>query len=302
MNIIYCYNDNNDKWVDEQMKYLFTSILSLLENNENVNIYIIYYKFSSKNISRFKNFFSKYMKNINIIKCPEKYYETIKYMQSKSIDTNEAVFLRLLIGDLLPNNLDRVMYIDSDTIINKSILEFYNSPFDGNCLQVILDEKNFRLNKEKELSLIIDSYFNAGVLLINFSKIKDTLLDDSMKIFTNYGHKNFFADQDALNVLYNGKTKISSNYYNYLVQNKFDKNATIYHFAGNGRILRNQYCLIDLGYKTIFWNYFDKTYWKNWRPKYDLAMFSIYLIYLIFPKSFLNLINNLLLKMNIGVK
>gem|GEM_PF-7074012 len=89
MNIVYCFNDNKNKEDTEQIKLLFTSLLSLIINNINITVYIIYLDFNKKNLKLFNTFFKDNLSNIHLIKFPKKYYNELNFMIEQSIPTNK---------------------------------------------------------------------------------------------------------------------------------------------------------------------------------------------------------------------
>lgn len=293
MNIVYCFNDNYDNKDKEQIMLLSSSLVSLFENNKNndLNIFIIYDNFNNENLNKFKKDFNENLSKITFIKFPKKYEDDINFMIEKSVAANKWTFLRLFIWELLPKNIDKVLYLDTDTIINKSLYDLYtNSDFENKILQVVLDNnKLFSEQKEKEFNLIKNSYFNAWIFFLNLSKVRISLLKDSLLVCKNY--KNLFADQDILNIVYNKSIKIISNKYNYIVNNKFNDDVFIYHYAAMWKILKIRPSLISKKYKNIFWYYFDKTIYKKYRPKIKISHILTYIIYNIIPKKILLFLN-----------
>jgi len=293
MNIVYCFNDNHNLDDKEQIMLLSTSLISLFENHKNTNldIFILYSSFNEDNLSSFRNYFSKYLDKINFIKFPEKFNENINFLMSKSVKANKWTFLRLFIWEILPKTIDKILYLDTDTIINKSLFNFYStSEFEGKSLQVILDNnKLFSEEKEKVLGLKRNTYFNAWIFFINLKKVRKTLLKNSLEVCKN--HNNLFADQDILNIAYNNSIKIIPNKYNYIVNNTYSNDVFIYHYAAMWKILKISPSLISSQYKRTFWYYFDKTIYKEYRPKIKIPHIITFIIYNILPNKLLLLLN-----------
>lgn len=294
MNVVYCFNDNYDYNDKEQISYLFISLISLLKNNPKINIYIIYLNFNQDNFALFKDYFKKNSHQIHLIKFPNKYENNLNEMMSLSCKTNAGTFLRLFIGELLPKNIEHVLYIDTDTIINKSLNEFFKLKEDNIKIVAIREFKEFQKEKEAKFNLKKNSYFNAGVLLLNLKLIRNELSSYALETFRKFGDENFYADQDVLNIMYNDSLKLVSLKFNYMVQRKFSKDIVIYHYAGNGRIIKNKHCLIENEYKKLFWKYFDMTPWKNWRPKSTLIQIIYLIIYKLIPKKIIKIVQKII--------
>jgi len=96
--------------------------------------------------------------------------------------------LRLFI-DLIPNMPEKILYLDIDMMANKDISELYNTD---------ITEYEYAAVREKYGSKIIrPDYINAGMLLINMNKIKETkLLEKARNLIKT--KKLIFADQDAI--------------------------------------------------------------------------------------------------------
>ena len=96
--------------------------------------------------------------------------------------------LRLL-ADLIPEIPDKILYLDIDMMVGDDISKLYN---------IDISEYEYAAVREKYGSKIIrPDYINAGMLLLNMKKIKETgLLEKArQRIKTK---KMLFADQDAI--------------------------------------------------------------------------------------------------------
>ncbi len=96
--------------------------------------------------------------------------------------------LRLL-ADLVPNMPDKLLYLDIDMMVNDDIAPLYNTD---------IKDYEYAAVKEKYGSKFIrPDYINAGMLLLNMKKIKETkLLEKARKLIKK--RKLLFADQDAI--------------------------------------------------------------------------------------------------------
>lgn len=122
MNIVMCLNS----------KYVFPSmvcILSVLKNNNvPVDVYILHSDLTEGEINYFNNSIKKYSPstNLNPIKVGPDIF--------KGCPINgraKEAYYRLLIPWFLPSSLSRCLYLDSDIIVNKSIVDYYNLDFQG---------------------------------------------------------------------------------------------------------------------------------------------------------------------------
>jgi lipopolysaccharide biosynthesis glycosyltransferase len=186
-------------------------------------------------------------------------------------------YYRFTAADLLPESIDRALYLDCDIIVNSSIHEFYNMDFENNlfiaCEDIgvsVLGKYKFlsvfgRLNKE----LHNDKYFNSGVLLMNMPLVRSMIhLDEVFEVVGKYRNDLTFADQDILNFMYGMHTKYADyKIYNmgaaYITPENEDwamENSAIIHYYG-GRDskpwLFKEREKIDSGIIRLWWKYGD---------------------------------------------
>lgn len=127
--------------------------------------------------------------------------------------------LRLL-ADLVPKIPDKILYLDIDMMAGDDISKLYN---------IDISDYEYAAVKEKYGSVLIwPDYINAGMLLLNMKKIKETkLLEKARSLIKT--KKMLFADQDAI---YRATTKklLIPRIYN--EQSKFNKKDTVIcHFC-----------------------------------------------------------------------
>ena len=127
--------------------------------------------------------------------------------------------LRLL-ADLIPETPDKLLYLDIDMMAGGDISELYN---------IDITDYEYAAVKEKYGSKIIATdYINAGMLLLNMKKIKETHLLEKARTLIKT-KKMLFADQDAI---YRSTTKKLILPRKYNEQAKLNKKDTIIcHFC-----------------------------------------------------------------------
>lgn len=234
----------NRKYVPISLVCLY----SLFFNNPDadIHVYILNCELNDDDALRFQQLATAWNQKITLVTVTDMTLFT--NLPTTDSWTKETYF-RLLIPNLLPLEVERILYLDVDTIINKSIREFYEMDFAEMdfvvCEDIMLNrvykayyKENFAEMREKEFT-----YFNAGVMLWNLSQIREhyTFEMYCAKI-TEYLPVLQCLDQDILNAMHCGKT-ITADWrkYNLLIptaiQNHFSvedvKNIScIIHFLG----------------------------------------------------------------------
>lgn len=120
---------------------------------------------------------------------------------------SKAMYYRLLAAELLPESLDRILYLDPDILVIGPLSPLYNIELDDHlyaaCIHHGLVDLAAPVNKLRLSAYETDGYFNSGVLLMNLPRIRETV--SPQEIFS-YVEKNrqllVLPDQDVLNGLY----------------------------------------------------------------------------------------------------
>ena len=116
------------------------------------------------------------------------YEKEFAYCKNEGAYCTPYTLLRLL-ADLIPEMPDKLLYLDIDMMIGDDIAKLYN---------IDVSDYEYAAVKEKYgCWLIRPDYINAGMLLLNMKKIKETgLLEKSRTRIKN--KKMLFADQSAI--------------------------------------------------------------------------------------------------------
>lgn len=78
-----------------------------------------------------------------------------------------SAYARLFLPSILPADIEKVLYVDCDTVIADDLSEFWNTDLHDMYVAGILDTLPNNESKEKVGMRADDAYINSGVLLIN---------------------------------------------------------------------------------------------------------------------------------------
>ncbi len=139
---------------------------------------------------------------------------------------SKEIYYRLLVGEALPKELKRLLYLDVDIIINESLRELYFMDMEGMELAAADDtmiQGNFSEAQER-LFLGWNGqlrYFNSGVILYNMDEIRRKYkFDDYFRVAKQAGFSLTNPDQDLLNYVHAGNVLFLDNTkYNVFSQN-----------------------------------------------------------------------------------
>ena len=118
---------------------------------------------------------------------------------------SKTTYFRLFIPDMFPQ-LEKAVYIDSDTVVQGDVSELYNTELGENWLgacheQAMVQADHYGTYVEQVVGVSRYNYFNAGVLLLNCKKCRDSeLLWKFIDRLTEYDFV-VTQDEDYLNLI-----------------------------------------------------------------------------------------------------
>lgn len=134
------------------------------------------------------------------------------------------VMARCILHNLLPDE-ERVLYLDVDTICMFGIDELFEADLHGNVIGAV---------REPKRCLEPFVYHNAGVLLMDLDLLRQTGIgDEILRMIATRKLK--CPDQDAINLLCQGRIQELNPIYNASDYTQLPPNAKIYHYAGDHR-------------------------------------------------------------------
>ena len=193
------------------------SITSLLENNknlDNISIYILDGGISEDNKKRLHLLGQDYCQKITFIDGKE-IDDMLEKKGVKKWRNSYAMYYKLYAIDLIGKDIDRLLAIDADTIVNDEIKTLYSIDLDNNILGMVQDVMPASYMEKIGMSSA-EVYYNTGMVLFDVRKWKEEKCIELIDRFFEGNLDNIlFADQDALSILFQTKTKKLPLKYNY---------------------------------------------------------------------------------------
>lgn len=193
MNIVYA-SDNNFA------EMLGISMISLFENNKecsDIDVYVLDDGIDGDNKSKLTFIAKKYDRNIIFLDVSN--FDVPESVQSAR--WSKSAFTRLFMRKILPRELNKVLYLDCDTVVLQSLQQLYNAPIDNYIAAGVRDciSKSYLNN----LNLTDNAFYcNSGILMINLDKWNES---DFMHFFDEYQTSIRYPDQDVINGVYSEK-------------------------------------------------------------------------------------------------
>ena len=323
------------------------SITSLFENNkeaESINVYILGNGLGGGSISGFERLAAAYSgpghadgvygangadgtehadggkggkggkggfpsRKISLIDLKD-YGSALKILFGNGMNTGSfdaTVLARIFAASNLPDEVERYIYLDADTVVTGNIRELYDTGLDGKVCAMAAEPTIYPGTKEK-LGLGKDEpYFNSGMMLVDRAAWEEQqICGKSIDYYKSCGGKWLsFPDQDIINHVLKGKIKpvwqgynFFSNYY-YRSYESLVKSASWYgrlsslkdyerarrapavvHFAGGER---PWYRGSRNPYKAEYDKYLELSPWRGTKeqPGHEKSMTAYHLMNLI---------------------
>lgn len=268
-----------DKNYAQHAAVTITSILCNTTQQSNIQFYIIDDNIDDDNKTKLQDTVKQFNSNIIFVKIPENSLNQVFV----SGGITRAAYFRLVIPNILPKTVNKVIYLDCDLIVLDDIVNLWNLDMCQKPVAATEDfgilsstskcrEKEINLNWKKEYS-----YFNSGVLLIDVMLWrKNNYASQLIELVQT--HKFRHHDQDALNYLFmNNWTSLPLcwnvippvfNMNLSIIKNKIMRqnalkalnNISIIHYAGGYKPWEYK---IYKGFNEGYYEYLGKTEYKN---------------------------------------
>lgn len=185
-----------------------TMLTSLFENNkdEDIEVYVLTDYIDDSNREKFISLSRLYEQNIHIIDIDIMQFETLPSMGDAN-GASLAAYYRLLIPQVIPNQLEKVLYLDCDMVVRSKLQELWTINIDNFVFAAAEDAFVQVLECPKRLGYnSIDSYYNTGVLLYNLTYLSKIYFLQQVEDYCKTSLNRIqFYDQDIINAICHGK-------------------------------------------------------------------------------------------------
>lgn len=198
---------------------------------------------------------------------------------SESLPTTSSYY-RLFLTMLLPDTIEKVLYLDGDLVVRRNLLPLWNTDLTNYAIAAVPDKCSDDSDFYNRLQYSpVLGYINAGVLLVNLRYWRDNnVIDSFVKYIQDHYETLLLQDQDVLNYVFREKKLVLPLEYNfqqdYLLTDHFYKNGreflsavkdpVILHFSG---VIKPWFAYIrDVNpLSSSFYKYQKQTKWVNYR-------------------------------------
>lgn len=206
MNICFATDEN-------YLKPTALAIMTILLTNkdDDFTFYILSQKLSCESQTILKETVKKYSAKSSLEFCflTDDILQTFSSTIKKDDHVSLATYLRLFLPSFLPESVDKILYIDGDTICTDSLEELYSTDLTGFSMAACTDARTDDTEIFNRLDYPLEAgYFTAGLLLINIDYWrKNDIQNKCLKFISENKSICTWHDQDALNKVLAGTIK-----------------------------------------------------------------------------------------------
>lgn len=271
INILLSFND-------AYVQHAAVMLCSIFENNKSdiFDIYVMYTGLRPDLMAKLRIFVEDYGNKITYIKVD---IANIELPNLEHHYISKEAYLRVFLGDYIPADVNRLIYLDVDTSVIGNIEDLWREDLEGKVIGAIEDSPNDE--RYARLGLSRDNgYFNTGVQLIDVSLWrKYNFTKEALDFIRNHPDKIIQHDQDVMNVVAQERWKRISFKWNMLnsfffspplVESKYaaelekaKKDPRIVHFSGG---VKPWMAWEKHPYYKEYYKYLELTPWKGFKP------------------------------------
>ena len=142
---------------------------------------------------------------------------------------SRAMYYRLLAAQLLPADLDRVLYLDPDILIINPLRPLYETEFQGELMAAathtgLLSGISDPMNRLRLANYEAEAYYNSGVLVMDLRAMRrEVRPEEIFRYAREHEDLLILPDQDILNGLYGARIReVDDGLWNYDAR-RFDR-------------------------------------------------------------------------------
>jgi lipopolysaccharide biosynthesis glycosyltransferase len=190
------------------LEHAVVTLTSVCENNRQhrIRIFHLHAGLPPEEMASVQAHFQQYPASVEFIPIDDG--------QLRQFNTPEHVatptFYRLLCADLLPPDVDRVLYLDSDVIVRSALDGIWGMDLRGQPVAAVADAYLNDPASRARLGTLVGNevpvYLNAGVMLIDIPRFRADGIGPAALALLGRLHRDLaYADQDALNAVLAGR-------------------------------------------------------------------------------------------------
>lgn len=201
---------------------LATALRSLADSNERhwpITVYVLTDRFSERGKNEVARSLPARAMQLNWVHVDLEQFQGLETIGHIS----RMTFARLVLSDLLPASVRRVVYLDGDLLVLRDLKALWHADLGGACvgavrdawIDLVLQDRSAHGASAPADIPGVKRYFNAGVLLIDLDRWRADGIGSKALQYLAEHPRTPYADQDALNVALDGNWALVADEWNF---------------------------------------------------------------------------------------
>lgn len=195
-------------------KYVFPTIISIrslikYSENKNIVVLVIGVEINEQDKKKIEG-----LSNANVLVNVFIQNDNLNSIGNDHPYVSKAALYKFKIAELFPE-IDKALYVDSDVIFCENYLSIFEYDLSNQYMAAVRDI-NIEFNLKRAGKFNHEHYYNSGVMLLNFIKIRKDNCTQKLIDYKKNDTEKLFMDQDAINSVFGDNAIQLSPKYNYL--------------------------------------------------------------------------------------
>ncbi|MCI8764393.1 MAG: glycosyltransferase [Lachnospiraceae bacterium] len=243
MNVVYASNEN-------YVRHMAASMVSLFEQNQKrrkLTVYVFSIGIRKESRMLLENMAGGYGRRIRWVELGD-----IREQFDFGIDTggfDVSTMARLFVGRLLPAQVQRVLYLDCDTVVVRPLGRLWNTDLGENIIGAVMEPTIYQAVRQEIGLRDSEPYINAGVLLIDLRRWRESGAEKKLlDFYRKKGGSLFACDQDIINGVLKGQICFLPPCYNFFTNYRYFsyrelvRQSESYRAVGRKRLIQAKRC------------------------------------------------------------
>ncbi len=222
LEIVYAANDG-------YARHLGVSMYSLFDSNREfkwIRVHVLSMGVSKESRSSLRRIAADFDREVSFIEVEDLYSRLGETADTGGYDI--SIMLRLFMGELLPDDIERIVYLDCDTVVLGSLKRLWCEELGGNVAGAVMEPTIYREVKESIGLEPGEAYYNSGVLMVDLERWREEEIQRKLlELWKEKSGKLFASDQDVLNGVLRGRIHTLMPRYNFFTNYRYFSYATL---------------------------------------------------------------------------
>lgn len=192
---------------DNYLQHAMAMLCSLYENNKmhQIVLHVLCKELSEKARGYINTLSANYGNQVLFYSMDESKLQGVQFRKKRPLSM--AAYYRLLLSSVLPQDIEKVLYLDCDMIVMRNIQEIFNIELDGYALAATLDTFPYSQQHRLQLHMEVgERVFCSGIMMVNLKYWREHNVEPGLLEYAKrHREEVYLHDQDVLNYFFKKK-------------------------------------------------------------------------------------------------